>query len=259
MLNEEGRRARTAAQRQWSRHPAGTTLVDAEEVSPEFYRQMTEARYRLQPWHPALIRRFGLSGRLLEIGCGAGTDHAELAQYVDDPTVAIDLTYKGAWLTRQREVLEGRRGLVIVADGEQLPFRDDVFDVIYSFGVIHHTDHPECVADEMHRVMKPRGRFLVGLYHRASLVTAKLLLVYVSRGIFRRERWSDYLPLVEAGAEELDERPVVRLYSRREAKRLFTRFTGVRIEVVHSGFEAPVLSGLGRIWGWYVIVTGRKP
>jgi ubiquinone/menaquinone biosynthesis C-methylase UbiE len=130
-MSGDARKARQAAKTQWSRHPAGTTLVEEKEGTRAFFERMTEVRYQLQPWHPALLRKFSPAGRLLEIGCGAGTDHAELASMVDS-SVGVDLAYKGAWLTRQRMLMEERRGRTLVADGEELPFASASFDCVYS-------------------------------------------------------------------------------------------------------------------------------
>lgn len=251
--------ARQAARTQWSRNPAGTTLVNAEKGTAEFFADMTRTRYKFQPWHPALIRRFAPTGTLLEIGCGAGTDHAELAKSAAF-TVGIDLAYEGASLTKKRLLSEGRPGTTLVADGEHLPFRAGAFDHVYSFGVIHHTDHPERVAEEMFRVMRSGGTFLVALYHKASLVAARLFVYYVGRGTFRKERWSTHLGLVEAGAEQLDKRPLVRLYTRKGAQRLFRRFGRTTTEVVHIGLNVPWFrDALAARVGWYVVVHGTRP
>ena len=260
VAGKERRAARAAAREQWERNPAGTMHADAEEGTAEFFAQMTASRYRLQPWHPDLLRRFAPEGRLLEIGSGAGTDHAELAKMAAT-TVALDLAPRGAALTQRRLRLEGRPGSALVADGERMPLASSVFDAVYSFGVIHHTDHPEAVAAEMHRVLKPGGRFLVALYHRASLFALYKALRYVGSGAFLRERWPDHLALVEAGSDQLDDRPVVRLYSRRQARALFSTFADVSTEVLHGGMRWRFLQRplLARRWGWYVVVTGRKP
>jgi ubiquinone/menaquinone biosynthesis C-methylase UbiE len=256
------RRARRAAADQWTRNPAGTTYVALEEGSPEFFAEMTAVRYRLQPWHRQLLCAFAPSGRLLEIGCGAGTDHWELAQMGID-AVAIDLTDHGA----RRLELGDLPGRALVADGECLPFGDAAFDAVYSFGVIHHTDHPEMVAAEMYRVMRPGGRFLVALYHRSSLFALSRLCRWVVKGRFLREPWAEFLGLTESGADGLAERPVVRLYNRHDARDLFPQFASLEASVCHLGIENPRVlrllpaatqEALAKRWGWYVVMTGRK-
>jgi SAM-dependent methyltransferase len=255
----DARAARRAAAEQWNRNPAGTTLVDAPDATPQFFAAMTAARYGRQPWLPALLDRFAPTGRLLEIGSGAGTDNSRLGAPV---SVAVDLALRGARLTTGRMRLEARRGGAMVADGESLPLRDDAFDEVYSFGVIHHTDHPERVAAEMRRVMRPGARFMVALYHRRSLIAGIYALLWL-RG---RGSWSDHLARhIEDGADQLDDLPRVRLYSRRSARALFADFSDVNIEIDHLGLDErqakrlppPIRRLIARRWGWFVIVTGR--
>jgi len=253
------RDARERAREQWSKHPAGTTLVNAPDGTREFFDALTASRYREQPWHPDLLRRFGARGRLLEIGSGAGTDHAELAKTAE-ATVAVDLTQRGAFLTQQRLRLEGRHGAAVVTDAEAMPFQEGVFDCVYSFGVIHHTDNPPRVSAEMLRVMRPGAKFLVALYHRHSLFVLYKIIEFLVTGAFLRRSWASFFGLIEAGADELDQPPKIGLYSRRQAARLFRHFAELETELVHVGVPLPWFGDwLGRHFGWYVVVRGRKP
>jgi SAM-dependent methyltransferase len=263
-MTGDDRSARERAADQWQRNPAGTTDVPGVRGTAEFYREITRQRYELQPWHPALLRSFAPSGRMLEIGCGAGTDHAVLAETATS-TVGVDLAHHGASLTNGRLRLEGRSGGAIVADGESLPFPDGSFDEIYSFGVIHHTDHPERVVREMRRVLRPGGRFLVAVYHRWSLFTAYTGLGWFLSG--RQVPWTTYLGSIEKGWDEADGPPVVKLYSARQARRLFEPIGPVSTQILHFGLEDPrvvkvtndaVRRRLASLFGWYVVVRGQR-
>lgn len=236
--------------------------MSAPEGTAEFFEQMTSTRYREQPWHPELLQDWNPSGALLEIGSGAGTDHALLASMALT-TVAVDLAHRGASLTQKRLRLEGRRGSALVADGENLPFSEDSFDAVYSFGVIHHTDHPERVADEIGRVLTAGGSLLVALYHRRSLFAAWWFVKYLATWLATRETWPEFLARLEGGAADLSDRPTVRLYSRGDAERLFGQFDSVTSEIMHIGSNWPILrrtilgERLARRWGWYVIIRAR--
>ncbi|MFF3687053.1 class I SAM-dependent methyltransferase [Streptomyces sp. NPDC002187] len=249
--------ARLAAGTQWQENPAGTNHASAAEGTPDFYEQMTRSRYALQPWLPARLRSWAPSGRVLEIGCGAGTDHSVIASMADE-TAAIDLAPRGVWLTQKRLDLEGRPGIAQVADAENMPFPAHTFDAVYSFGVLHHTDHPERAVAEMWRVMRPGGKFMVALYHKHSLFAAQKAVEYVVRLRWRSQTWRDFLPELEFGAAKLTHRPLVRLYSRRSAKELFSQFHQVQVTVDHPAFHGSLLPRWFRPFGWYVIVTGRR-
>lgn len=264
MREAEETRARRAASEQWQRNPAGTTDVDALSGTPAFFHQMRASRYRQQPWLPRAIERANLTGRVLEIGCGAGQDNQQLGRTAS-VTVGIDLAHEGARLTDALRRLDGRSGGAMVADGERMPFPDGSFDGVYSFGVIHHTDHPERLIAEIHRVLRPGGRFLVGVYHRWSWFAAMKVYTWLRSG--RKQSWADHLAGLEKGAEELDERPVVRLYSRRQARDLFVDFKVTSVMAQHYGVDNEPLFGkvpeswrwwMARLGGWYVLVSGRR-
>jgi len=253
-------KARRAARDQWDRNPAGVTHADAAEGSAEFFAQMTTTRYQLQPWMPEMFLLMPAAGRVLEIGCGAGTDLSRLATTADT-VVGVDLAPRGASLTNTRLRLEGRSGGALLSDAECLALPDGSFDSVYSFGVIHHTDHPDRAIHEIARVLRPGGQVLVALYHRWSLTTLGILLHYTLSGAIVRRPWATHLSTVEYGHDQAEAPPVVRLYSRRQASKLFptTLFRDVRVTFWHSTFKGRMFRGrLARPFGWYVVVNATR-
>ena len=124
--------------------------------------------------------------RVLEIGCGAGS-HAELFSRAGCQVWAVDLTAKAVETTRRRAQV---RGLAIQAqqmDGERLAFEGETFDFVWSWGVIHHSAHPEQILREVRRVLRPGGQFRLMVYHRYSLCNGVNLL----RGLVTGKTYSD--------------------------------------------------------------------
>lgn len=253
--------ARRAARAQWQKNTAGVILVrGAEEGTSEFFDEMTRTRYEVQPWHPALLREWAPRGTVLEVGCGAGTDNSVLRETAER-SIAIDLAIRGASLTRSRVNLEGGHGVAVVADGEHCPVSNEAVDAVYSFGVIHHTDNPECAVAEIARVLRPDGSFFVAVYHRYSLFALDKALRYLLTGWWHGQTWRRYLAGLEFGGAEQDEPPVIKLYSRRRIRRIFTQagFTDVYTTIVHPYGFGLTFPRAFNMFGWYVIVRGRKP
>src|SRR6266849_983833 len=152
----------------WQAHPCGVKFSDAEVGTREFFERIEAHRYSKE-WHiPAAANFSGAKGlRVLEIGCGMGTDGAQFAKAGADYT-GVDLTEAAIELSRKRFKLFGLRGDFRVADAENLDFADESFDLVYSHGVLHHTPEIAHAVSEIHRVLKPGGRAIVMLYHRDS-------------------------------------------------------------------------------------------
>src|SRR5437870_5473495 len=152
----------------WQAHPCGTKFSDAETGTREFYDRIETHRYEKE-WHiPEAADFAGARGlRVLEIGCGMGTDGAQFARAGADYT-GVDLTEAAIELARKRFELSDLHGNFQVADAENLEFPDESFDLVYSHGVLHHTPDTARAVREIHRVLKPGGRAIVMLYHRGS-------------------------------------------------------------------------------------------
>src|SRR6185503_11603511 len=152
----------------WQAHPCGTKFGDAEMGTREFFERVEAHRYAKE-WHiPAAAGFASTRGlRVLEIGCGMGTDGAQFAAAGADYT-GIDLTEAAIDLARKKFAIAGLKGEFRVADAEKLDFADESFDVVYSHGVLHHTPDTEGAIKEIHRVLKTGGRAVVMLYHRGS-------------------------------------------------------------------------------------------
>lgn len=267
-LAEEKLRARE----QWSQDPCGAEYEREHELGTrEFFDSIERHRYReYAPWMPRVMGFDNYCGaRLLEIGCGMGTDLLQFARG-GARCVGIDLTSRSVEITRHRFALYDTPGNFMLADGEQLPFASDTFDVVYSNGVLHHTPDTAGAIREVHRVIRPGGIAKVMLYHRHSLnywfeiiLRRGLLGGEFLRGRSAEEIMSRVIEFSDHGA-----RPLVKVYSRKQARALFSQFREVAVEVEQLTreelrFLAPLVSEtslekLGRRIGWNVVITAKK-
>src|ERR687883_989016 len=112
----------------WQANPCGTKFTDAAPGTRLFYERVEEHRYAKE-WHiPAAADFAAARGlRVLEIGCGLGTDGAQFARAGADYT-GVDLTEAAVELARTNFELHNLAGEFRTADAENLDFEDESFD-----------------------------------------------------------------------------------------------------------------------------------
>ncbi len=263
----------------WQQHPCGTKFSDAAMGSREFFERVEAHRYEKE-WHISEAADFtGARGlRVLEIGCGLGTDGAQFAKAGADYT-GVDLTEAAIELARTRFEVSGLPGEFRVADAERLDFADDSFDLVYSHGVLHHTPDTARAVGEVRRVLKPGGRAIVMLYHRGSYnyrvgirilrrAGAGLLQSEAGIKIVHRLTGEPLDSLREHAALGRAGNPLARVYSRREARELFKDFREVElrayflnkrfIPLVGNFLPRSIESALASRWGWHLWIYAKK-
>ena len=266
-LREEKQRAR----KQWGSDPAGAVYGrDHEFGSKEFFEEVERHRYQdYAPWMPELMGFNDHAGeRLLEVGCGMGTD---LLQFARGGAVCtgVDLTPRSVEVSRHRFKLYGVPGTFLIADGERLPFPENSFDIVYSNGVLHHTPDTAGAVQEIHRVLRPGGIAKVMLYYRHSLNYWGEIMLHrgLLQGQLLRGGTPEYIMgrFVEVG-DETD--PLVKVYSRAQARQLFKVFRTVNFDIdqmIRAEFYAlgrrmpeALFRALRKRFGWNLIITATK-
>jgi ubiquinone/menaquinone biosynthesis C-methylase UbiE len=189
------------------------------------YLEQARQRYALEPYIERFADFAAWDGkRVLEIGVGLGADHQGFA-LAGARLSGIDLTERAVSLTRHRLSLFGLQSALSVGDAENLSFTDAEFDLVYSWGVIHHTPNTAQAVEEIRRVLRPGGIARVMIYHKWSLVGYMLWARYA---LGRLRPW---ITLSEVYSRYL-ESPGTKAYSVTEARRLFGRFASARTQVV---------------------------
>jgi SAM-dependent methyltransferase len=189
------------------------------------YEAHARTRYELEPYIVDFARFEVAHGKkVLEIGVGLGADHQCFAQ-AGAELYGVDLTKRAVEHTVRRLGAFGLTSHVCVGDAEALAYADASFDVVYSWGVIHHSPDTARAVSEIWRVLREGGEARIMIYHRWSLVGMMLWMRYA---LFRLRPW---VSLAEVYARHL-ESPGTKAYSVGEARRLFARFHHVRIHTV---------------------------
>ncbi|MEU8803925.1 methyltransferase domain-containing protein [Spirillospora sp. NPDC048819] len=126
---------------------------------------LDEAAGSLEAVKAAILRRLacGPGDRVLDIGCGNGTDVLEIARRVapNGVAVGVDVQEEAVAGAVRRSRVAGVDALFHVADAYSLPFPDGDFDAVRSERMVQHLDDPAGAVREMLRVVKPGGRVLI--------------------------------------------------------------------------------------------------
>jgi ubiquinone/menaquinone biosynthesis C-methylase UbiE len=281
----------------WNANPCNSAL-SRERDRRKYFEEITQKRYHGRDWHIPITAQFEryVGKDVLEIGCGIGTDGFEFAKR-GARYVGIDLTANSVNLARERFELFGVKGSFHIVNAEAgLPFASETFDHVYSFGVIHHSPRTEAIVNEMYRVLRPGGTITVMLYNRSS-INYYVEIMFVRR-LFRLMLYPPFMPRLLSILTGFDEWklkghreilisrpsltreewvsrntdgpycPLAKVYSKREAAKLFHRFGELKQEVwefntEHWSYFGRVIpervgQAIGRRWGWHRMIYGVK-
>ena len=217
----------------WEVRPCGASHASAPPFTKAYFDEIERRRYAVEPY----IRDFAEfpkweGRRVLEIGVGAATDFVNFARCGARLT-GIDLTPAAVEHARRRLELEGLEATVLVGSAEDLPFPDGSFDLVYSYGVLHHAAHPDRTFREVRRVLAPGGEARVMLYGRHSWTAYRFWLFGLLVAAKRRERPSG----LSRAISKYMESPGTRCYTRREIDSEFRAAGFSRVEI--EGFLTP--------------------
>lgn len=174
-----------------------------------FFNDLDEYHFDKLRYLPKLVNYGGYKGKkILEIGCGIGTDLARFAEGGAEVT-AVDLSDSAIELAEKNFELRSLDGNLQVMNGEDLQFPDETFDMVFAHGVLQYTADTEKMVEEAHRVLKPGGEFIGQLYNR------KGWLIFMSK-FFKVQL-------------EHDDAPAFKLFTIDEFSKLLKEFTQVEI------------------------------
>jgi 2-polyprenyl-3-methyl-5-hydroxy-6-metoxy-1,4-benzoquinol methylase len=156
--------------RYWNTQPCNIRHSKNDVGTPEFFHEVSERRYRVEPHIPEFAGFHQWTGkRVLEVGCGIGSDAEEFAKHGAD-YVGIDLSDQSIALCRQRFdtlSLDGEFYNIDVTDVDKLTQLGE-FDLVYSYGVIHHFPGIEDIVSNIRQVVKTNGEFRFMVYAKNS-------------------------------------------------------------------------------------------
>ena len=249
----------------WNAEPCGTRTIDPSDRKA-YFDEIERTRYAPgKSGHhiPGFAKFERAKGkRLLEIGVGAGTD---FINWVRAGAIAsgVDLTDQGVAMAKERVALEGLEADIQRADAENLPFDDETFDIVYSYGVLMVTPDTPKAINEVFRVLKPGGTVLLLLYRLPSWTAFNFWVLHcLAKGKpWKSARWACYHYL---------ESPGTKLYTEEEVRWLMHRFEDVAFDrdllngdtlMMPPGkkFQNPIFKVIWKLYPrWLVRLLGKR-
>lgn len=211
----------------WERASCGEVYAEGNSLRERLFSQ-SRSRYMLEPYIHEFAKFNEAAGRdVLEVGVGMGADHLQWANAYPKRLYGFDLTRRAVDFTRARLTLEGLQSNVFIGDAEHLAFPDAAFDIVYSWGVLHHSPNTPETVREVHRVLRTGGVARVMIYHRNSIVGYLLWVRYaLLRGRPTTSLTSVYSTYLES--------PGTKAYSISQASKVFANFSRVSVRIALS-------------------------
>jgi ubiquinone/menaquinone biosynthesis C-methylase UbiE len=257
----------------WNRRPCNIRHSPKPVGSREYFDEVEARKYLVEPHIPGFAQFERWKGRkVLEVGCGIGTDSINFARAGANLSV-IDVSEKSLAVCRERFDVYGLQGNFYHGNAEHLSEIVPVqpYDLIYSFGVIHHTPHPENVFAELRKYCGPQTELRIMLYTKWSWKVLWIIATY-GRGAFWRAD-----ELVSRYSEAQTGSPVTYYYSFADVRRLLNGYEIASISKEHIfpyridryvNYEydrvwyfkllpPPVFRWLERNFGWHTLIVAR--
>lgn len=243
----------------WNARIHDLEMTDKPVGSLEFFDDLDEYRFDKLAYLPRVVDFAGYRGqRVIEIGCGIGTDLVRFARG-GARVAGVDLSEMAVRMAQRNMALHGCRSDVFaLGDGATLPFPDASADVVYAHGVLQYSADPRAIVVEAQRVLRPGGTAVFMVYNRISWLMA------LSR-------------IMKVGLEHEDA-PGLTLYSIPEFRALLAGFSKASIvperfpvkSRLHHGWKAAAYNGafvglfnalpraMVRRFGWHLMAICEK-
>ena len=263
----------------WNSRPCNLKHSTKTIGTKEYFNEVEKRKFFVEP-HLVQFADFpSVKGQtIMEIGCGLGTTMVNFAKAGAKKITAIDLSDASIYLAKQNAEVNGVNEIVDFynVDAEELSqhIPKEYYDLIFSFGVIHHSPHPEKILKEVHKFLSPNGKLKIMLYHRYSWKVFWIVMKYGKCQFWKLSK------LVAKHSEAQTGCPITYIYSKKEATRLLNSagFKITHIEVDHifpykiseyvkyqyvkewyfRWMPKKLFRYLGKKIGWYLCITAIK-
>jgi len=206
----------------WNSRPCNINHSKETIGTCSFFDQVEQKRYFVEPHIPQFAEFNKWKNKsVLEIGCGIGTDTIIFARAGANIT-AIDISERSIQISQERAKVYGLSDKIdfIQGSAEEMDSLLEIkpqFDLIYSFGVIHHTPNPENIIKWFQFLLEKNGIIKIMLYHRYSWKVLKILIKYGKLRFWKLNQ------IIARHSEAQTGCPVTHVYSKKQARKMLEK------------------------------------
>jgi len=213
----------------WNFRPCNIKHSDKPINTKEYYDEVEKKKYFVEPHIPQFAEfKKWTNKNVLEIGCGIGTDSINFARNGAKLTT-IDLSEKSIEICKKRFEVFNLSADIICGDCEKLNniLNNQKFDLIYSFGVIHHSPEPSKIIEGIQKYCHKETVIKIMLYSFFSFKTLEAWIKYGWRFNFSFKKSIEYYAEAQLGC------PIAKTYTKNNLKNLFHEFDIISIKKDH--------------------------
>lgn len=213
----------------WDNRPCNVRHSPSKIGTLQYFNEVEARKYFIEPHIPKFAEFKKWQGKkILEIGCGIGTDSINFTRAGADLTVN-ELSEKSLEICKERFKIYNLKANFYNGNAEEISSFIPVekYDLIYSFGAIHHTSHPEKVFEEIKKYCGPETEIRIMLYSKWSWKVLWIILVYGKGAFWKVSR------LVPKYSEAQTVCPITHYYSFKDIRHLMKDFEIIDMRKEH--------------------------
>jgi ubiquinone/menaquinone biosynthesis C-methylase UbiE len=247
----------------WDNNPLCAAMIPYEQGTKDFFVFHNELRRKEEPeeFQREVYEFDKWEGKeMLDIGCGIGY---VVALYASNgaKVSGIDIAPRSIELSKLRMQHFDLQANLQVCNAEKLFFPDNHFDLVTSYGVLHHTPDTQAAIDEAYRVLKPGGRCIMMFYNKNSFATK---ILFPLKRLFQKQ-WRNKDAQQQVNAVDGPENPLGKVYSKKDLGKMFSKFENHEFYTETTFFDKDYLlpgfvrSIIRKKYGWCLYIKCYKP
>ncbi len=244
----------------WDGRPCNIRHSQKELGTREYFDEVADKKFFVEPHIKSFSNFNEWNGkRVLEIGCGLATVGINFASHGANYT-GVELSEESLDLAKQRFDVYNMKGEFYSGNAEELSsfVPVETYDLIYSFGVIHHSPHPEKIISEIKKYMNEDSTLKIMLYAKDS--------------------WKNYM--IESGLDQPEAQygcPIANTYTKDDVVELLDGYDIISIEQDHifpyqvepykrgeyikqpwfESMPSEMFRSLEKNLGWHLLITAK--